>query len=301
VKAPPTREASLDSPPSTPPALELAFVPRVYSASEPSPPLSALPYPSAQEYLKQDYQDATSSHYFDPRGSPRRPVDVGRPSVPEQLLAPHPCPSAVMGGLRRDSCDNAPASEHGPYSPQNHIYVPPSGGLLMTGSHAINGMSNPATYSIYGAYVPPTHVPTQSSDVSMHTNVSLVEPQPRSDLRDMQGQPPRAIIATNQSHPVPSSDSPSPVSSLSISSHSSEHSPPLYQKPNFTIPPANGVTYTLPGPAQSTQLQTPTTEHYHSSHFIPEAIYNPTASWQSSISDTRRMSAVQGEETGFAL
>ncbi|KAI0254657.1 hypothetical protein BJV78DRAFT_1120506, partial [Lactifluus subvellereus] len=67
VKVPPASEASLDSPPSTPPALELAFVPRVYSASEPSPPLSAWPYPSAQEYVKQDYLDpAAPSRYFDP-------------------------------------------------------------------------------------------------------------------------------------------------------------------------------------------------------------------------------------------
>jgi hypothetical protein len=42
---PPAPEAPLDSPPSTPPALELAVVPHIYSASEPSPPLSASSYP----------------------------------------------------------------------------------------------------------------------------------------------------------------------------------------------------------------------------------------------------------------
>lgn len=286
----------------------MAFVPRVYSASEPSPPLSALPYPLAQEYVKQDYLDpAASSRYFDPRGSPRRPVDAGRPSVTEPLLAPHTCPSVVMGGFRRDSSDNASGSERGPYSSQNHIYVPPSGGLAMTGSHAINGMSNAATYTMYGPYVPPTHPPpnqlstAQSSDVSMHRGISLVEPQPRNDLRAVQGQPLRTIISTNQSHipPVPSSDSPSPVSSLSLSSHGSEHSPPLYQKHNFTIPPANDVTYTVPGPPQPTQLQTPATEHYHSPHLIvSEAMYT---SWQHSLSDTRRMSAAHGEGVGFVL
>ncbi|KAH9977821.1 hypothetical protein BGW80DRAFT_1455977 [Lactifluus volemus] len=311
VKVPPTREASLDSPPLTPPALEQAFVPRVYSASEPSPPLSALPCPSAQEYLEQqDYQDATApSRYFDPRGPPCRPVDASRPSVPEQLLLNPPCPSAAMGGLRPDSCDNTSGTEHGSYSPQNHIFVPPSGGLLMTGSHAINGMSNP--FSIYGAYAPPTHPPpnqvpsTQSSDVSIHANVSLVEPQPQSDLRSTQAQSLRTVIATNPPHlsPVPSSNSPSPVSSLSISSHSSDHSPLLYQKPNFPIPPANGVTYGLPGPPQSTQLQAPATERYHPSQLISE-IYNrvnPTASWQSSISDARRNPAVHGEGAEFVL
>jgi hypothetical protein len=311
VKVPPTREASLDSPPLTPPALEQAFVPRVYSASEPSPPLSALPCPSAQEYLEQqDYQDATTpSRYFDPRGPPCRPVDASRPSVPEQLLLNPPCPSAAMGGLRPDSCDNTSGTEHGSYSPQNHIFVPPSGGLLMTGSHAINGMSNP--FSIYGAYAPPTHPPpnqvpsTRSSDVSIHANVSLVEPQPQSDLRSTQAQSLRTVIATNPPHlsPVPSSNSPSPVSSLSISSHSSDHSPLLYQKPNFPIPPANGVTYGLPGPPQSTQLQAPATERYHPSQLISE-IYNrvnPTASWQSSISDARRNPAVHGEGAEFVL
>jgi hypothetical protein len=257
---PPTREASLDSPPSTPPALEPACTPCVYSASEPSPLLSALLYPSAQEYLKLDYQDGpTPSHYFNLRGSPRHPAEAGHPSVPEQLqlqlLAPPPCPSTVMGGLRHDSCDNASGSEHGPYSPPNHIYVPPSGGLLMARSHSINSMSNPAPYTIYSAYVllahpPPNPVPPMlSSDISMHTNVSPVEPQPHSDLRGIQEQPLRTIVTTNQPHlsPIPSSDSPSPVSSLLLSSPSSEHSPLLYQKPNFTIPPVNGVTYTLLG------------------------------------------------------
>jgi hypothetical protein len=120
VKVPLTREAPLDSPPSTPPALELACVLHVYSTSESSPPLSALLYPSAQEYLKPDYQDGpTPLHYFDPHGSPRHPAEAGHLSVPKQLqlqlLAPPPCPSTVMGGLHCDSCDNASGSEHGPY------------------------------------------------------------------------------------------------------------------------------------------------------------------------------------------
>lgn len=306
-------EAPLDSPPSTPPALELAVVPRVYSASEPSPPLSALSYPPVEEYIKQDYQDiVTSSRCFDPRGSPRPVFDTGRPPPSEELLSPI-CPSLVMRGLRRDSCDNTSGNEHGPFPPQNHIYVPPSAGaLVMTGSHAINGMSNTATYGMYGTYIPLTHPPpnhapsTQSSNVSMRADVSLVHPQPRDGHIDSQGQP--SCSGTSSNRPqislATSSDSPSPVSSLSLSSHSSEHSPLLYQKHHFSMAVSNGMTYPLRGPPQPTQFQITATEHYHHSDLIPtEEIYsrgNTTAPWQHSLSDARGISAMH-TGVGFIL
>jgi hypothetical protein len=306
---PPAPEVPLDSPPTTPPALELAVVPRVYSASEPSPPLSASYYPSAQEYVKQDYQDAvTAAYYFDPRGS-RRAFDPGPLSATEELLSP-PCPSVVMRDLRRDSCDNASGNEHGPFPPKDHIYVPSSGALVMTGSHAINGLSNTATYTMYGTFAPSTHPPpnhappTQSSSASMCVNVSLVQPQPRVDPSDMQGQPLCTSISSNQPHmsPVTSSDSPSPVSSVS---RASEHSPRLlYQKPNFSTAIANGMTDQLRGPPRPTQFQPSATEHYHPLGSIPsEGIYSrgsTSVPWQNLLSDARGPSAMHGG-VGFVL
>ncbi|KAI0307198.1 hypothetical protein B0F90DRAFT_1686153 [Multifurca ochricompacta] len=311
VKVPPVPETLTDSPPSTPPALELAFVPRVYSASEPSPPLSTLPilYPPTQEYVKQDYQDATTpSPYFDPRGSPRRAFDARCASAPEQLTSPSTCPSAAMDGLRHDSCDNPSSDEHSPFNHQNHIYPPSSGALVITESHAINDMSSAVTYGMYGAYAPPTHPPppnrvplTQSSDTPLHTDVSIVQPQPRSN------QPLTSNVPSNQAHisPVPSSNSPSPVSSLSMSSHSSEHSSSLYQKHDYNMATVNGLTYSLPGPPQSTQIETEyvATTHYHSSQLIPtESIYGrgvATAPWENSLSDTRGIPGAHGKAFGL--
>jgi hypothetical protein len=307
---PPAPEAHLDSPPTTPPALELAVVPRVYS-SEPSPPLSASPYPSAQEYVKQDYQDAvTAAYYFDPRGS-RRAFDPGPLSPPEELLSP-PCPSAVMRDLRRDSCDNASGNEHGPFPSKDHIYVPSSGALVMP-SHAINGFSNTVTYTMYGTFGPSTHPPpnhtppTQSSNTSMCVDVSLVQPQPRDNPSDTQGRPLCSSIPSNQPHmsPVTPSDSPSPVSSLSRSSRGSEHSPHLlYQKPNFPTAIANGMTDPLRGPPRPTQFQPSAIEHFHPLGLIPsEGIYNrgsTIAPWQNLLSDARGTSAMHGG-VGFVL
>ncbi|KAH9965969.1 hypothetical protein BC827DRAFT_1181288 [Russula dissimulans] len=309
VKAlPPTPEASLDSPPSTPPALELAVVPHVYS--EPSPPWSALSYPSVREYVKQDYQDAVPvSHYFDPRGSPRRAFDAGRPPAPEELLSPT-CPSEVIRGVRRDPGDNASGSEHGP--PQDHIYVPSSGALLMTGSHAINGLSNTAPYAMYGTYArstqpPLNHTPpTQSSDASMRIDVSFLQPRARAGPSNTRGQPLYTGIPSNQSHisPVTSSDSPSPVSSLSLSPHSPEHSPSLYQKPQFTMAVANDMTYPSRGPSQPAQLQASAPTHYHPPELIPvEEMYphgRTTTPWQNSLSHVRGVSATHGG-VGFVL
>ena len=304
---PPAPEAPSDSPPSTPPALELAVVPHIYSASEPSPPLSASAYPPVQEYVKQDYQNAvTASSYFDPRGS-RRAFDVGPLSAPEELLSPT-CPSAVMRDLRRDSCDNTSGNEHGPFPSKNHIYVPSSGALVMTGSHAINGLSNTATYTMYGTFAPPTHslpdhAPTaQLSNASMCVDVPLVRPQPLD-----QRQPLCTDIPSNPSHisPVTPSESPSPVSSLSRSSQSSEHSPhSLYQKHNFSSAIANGMTDQLRGPPRPTQLQASATKHYHHMGLIPsDGTYSrgsTTTSWQDVLSDARGMSAMQGG-VGFVL
>jgi len=307
VKAlPPAPEALLDSPPSTPPALELAVVPRVYS--EPSPPWSALSYPSVREYVKQDYQDAVPvSHYFDPRGSPRRAFDAGRPPAPEELLSPT-CPSEIIRGVRRDPCDNGSGNEHAP--PQDHIYVPSSGALLMTGSHAL---SNTAPYAMYGTFVrstqpPLNHTPpTQSSDASMRIDVSFLQPRAQAEPSDTQGQPLYTGIPSNQPHisPVTSSDSPSPVSSLSLSPHSSGHSPSLYQKPQFTMAVANDMTYPLRGPSQPTQLQASATAHYHptSELIAVDEMYNrgsTTTPWQNSLSHVRGIPATHGD-VGFVL
>ena len=296
---PPTPEPRPDSPPITPPALELAVVPHVYSASEPSPPLSASPYPSVQEYVKQDYQDAgTAAYYYDPRGS-RRAFDPGPLSAPEELLSPT-CPSVVMRDLRRDACDNASGNEHGPFPPKGHIYVPSSGALVMSGSHAINGLSNTTTYATYGTFAPSAHSPpkyappTHSSNTSMCGDVSLVQQQPRGDPNDPQGQPLCNSVSLNQYHmsPVTPSDSPSP--SLSQSSRSSEHSSHLlYQKHDFSTVIADGMTDPLRGPPRPTQMQASSTEHYHSLGLVPsEGIYGRgsiIAPWQNPLSDARGM------------
>ena len=309
---PPTPEAPLDSPPSTPPALELAVVPHIYSASEPSPPLSASSYPLVQEYVKQDYQSAvTASSYFDPRGS-HRAFDVGPLSAPEELLSPA-CPSAVTRDLRRDSCDNTPGNEHGPFPPKNQIYVPSSGALVMTGSHAINGLSNSVTYTMYGTFATPTHPPpdhaptVQPSNASMCVDVPLVRPQPRNNPSDTQRQPLCTNIPSNYSHisPVTPSESPSPVSSLSRSSQSSDHSPHLlYQKHNPSPAIVNGMTDPLRGPSRPTQLQASPTEHYHHMGLIPsDRTYSrrsTTAPWQNVLSDARGTSAMHGG-VGFVL
>ena len=290
VKAPPVSEAPPDSPPSTPPALELAFVPRVYS-SEPSPYMSnvSILYPPVQEYVKQDYQDAVPQpRYFDPRGSPH-------------------C------GFPRDSCVQPAGSELGSYSPQHRIYTPSSGCLVMTESHTISDMPNTATYGAYGACPPPNHPPphrlspTRSIDPSMHADVSLVQPQPRSNLHNRQGLPLHTNLQLIQSHlsPITSPDSPSPVSSLSMSSHSSEHSPSAYQKHNLTTTAVSGMTYPLPEPSQQVQNDYTITEHYHSSQLIhAEAEYGramPTASWQNRLSDVRGMPVTPGEGVGFVF
>jgi hypothetical protein len=308
---PPAPEAPLDSPPSTPPALELAVVPHIYSASEPSPPLSASSYPPVQEYVKQDYQNAvTASSYFDPRGS-HRAFDVGPLTAPEELLSPA-CPSAVMRDLRRDSCHNTSGNEHGPFPPKNHIYVPSSGALVMTGSHAINGLSNTATYAMYGTFAPPhsppDHTPTaQSSNASMCVDVPLVRPQPRDNPSDTQRQPLCTNIPSNHSHisPITPSESPSPVSSLSRSSQSSEDSPHLlYQKHNFSPAIVNGMTDPLRGPPRPTQLQASATEHYYHMGLIPsDGTYSrgsTTAPWQNVLSDARGTTAMH-EGGGFVL
>ncbi len=305
---PPAPEAPSDSPPSTPPALELAVVPHIYSASEPSPPLSASSYPSVQEYVKQDYQDAvTVASYFDPRGACRA-FHAGPLSAPEELLS---CPSAVMRDLRRDSCDNTSGSEHGPCPPENHIYVPSSGALVMTGSHAMNGLSNSATYTMYGTFAPPTHSspnhpPTQSSNASTCVDMPLVQPHPRDNL-STHGQPLCTNISSNHPHisPVTPTESPSPVSSLSRSSQSSEHSPHLlYQKHTFSPVIANGMIDPLPGPPRPTQHQAPATEHYHTMGLMSSGgIYNhgsTTAPWQHLTSDARETAAMHGG-VGFAL
>jgi hypothetical protein len=292
VKASPVPEALRDSPPSTPPALELAFVPRVYS-SEPSPSISNLSilYPPVQEYIKQDFQEAVPQpHYFDPRGSPH-------------------C------GFPRDSCVQSAGSELGSFSPQHRIYTPSSGCLVMTGSHTISDMPNTATYGVYGACLPPDHPPpnrlspTRSIVSSMHADVSLVQPQPRSNLHNRRALPLHTNLQSIQSHlsPVPSPNSPSPVSSLSMSSHSSEHSPSAYQKHNLTATAVSGMTYPLPESSQLTQVQNDyaITEHYHSSQLIPtEAEYSramSTASWQNRLSDVRGMPATPGDGVGFVL
>lgn len=313
---PPAPEAP-DSPPSTPPALELAVAtPHIYSASEASPPLSASSYPSVQEYVKQDYQNPVAApSYFDPRGS-RRAFDIGldRPlSASEDLLSPV-CPSAVMRDLRRDSCDNTSGNEHGPFPPKNHIYVPSSGTLVMTGSHAINGLSNTATYTMYGTFAPPTHSPpdhaptAQSGNASMCIDVPLVRAQPRDNPSDTQRHPLRTNIPSNHSHisPVTPSESPSPVSSLSRSSQSSEDSPHLlYQKHNFSPAIVNGMTDPLRGPPRPTQLQASATEHYYHMGLIPssDGTYSrgsTTAPWQNVLSDARGNSGMHGG-VGFVL
>ena len=280
AKAPPVPDAPPDSPPSTPPALELAFVPRVYS-SEPSPSISNLPilYPPAQEYVKQDYQEAVPQpHYFDPRGSPH-------------------C------GFPRDTCVQPAGSELGSFSPQHRIYTSSAGGLVMAESNPISDMPNTATYGVYGACPPPNHLPdrfspTQSIDTSMHADTSLVQPHPRSNLR---GLPLRTNLQPLQSHqsPIPSPNSPSP--SLSMSSHGSEHSPSAYQKHNLTTTAVSGMRY----PPPQVQNNYTITEHYHSSQFIPtEVEYSraiPAASWQNRLSDIRGMPARPGEGVEFVL
>jgi hypothetical protein len=271
-------------------------------------------YPSVREYVKQDYQDAvTPSHYFDPRGSPHRAFDAGRPSAAEELLSPT-CPSVVIHGLRRDSCDNASGDDHAPFPPQNHIYVPSSGALVMTGPHAINSMTNTATFTTYGTYVPSTHPPpshappTQSSNAPMRVDVSLAQPQPRDDTRYMQGQLSGTGVPSNQPHisPITSSDSPSPVSSLSLSSHSSEHSPSLYQKHHYTMAIASDLTYPLRGPPQPTQIQVTPLEVYHPSDLVPtQGSYNRGSTslpWQNPLSAARGISAMHGHGgSGFVL
>jgi hypothetical protein len=298
---PPAPETPLDSPPITPPALELAVVPHVYSASEPSPPLSASPYPSVPEYVKQDYQDAaTAAYYFDPRGS-RRAFDPGPLSSREELLSPT-CPSVAMRDLRRDACDNASGNEHGPFPPKDHIYVPSSGALVMTGSHAINGLSNTATHAMYGTFTPSTHSPpkyappTQSSNASMCVDVSLDQQRPRGHPIYAQGQPLRTSISSSQLHmsPITPFDSPSPVPSLSQSSQGSEHSPHLlYQKHEFSRAISSGMTDPPRGPPRPTQIQASSTENYHFLGLIPSGdIYgrgSTTAPWQNLLSDARGM------------
>ncbi|KAN0131345.1 hypothetical protein V8E53_010722 [Lactarius tabidus] len=283
AKAPPVPEAPPDSPPSTPPALELAFVPRVYS-SEPSPsmPNLSILYPPAQEYVKQDYQEAVPHpHYFDPRGSPNY-------------------------GFPRDTCVQPAGSELDSFSPQHRIYTSSTGGLVMAESNPISDMPNTATYGVYGACPPPNHPPpdrlspAQSIDTSMHADVSLVQPQPRSNLR---GLPLHTNLQSIQSHqsPIPSPNSPSPVSSLSMSSHSSEHSPSAYQKHNLTATTVSGMRY----PPPQVQNDYTITEHYHSSQFLPtEAEYSraiSTSSWQNRLSDVRGMPATPGEGVEFVL
>ena len=246
-------------------------------------------YPPVQEDVKQDYQEALHQpHYFDPRGSPQ-------------------C------GFPRDSCVQPAGSELGSFSPQHRIYTPP-GCLAMTESHTMSDMPNTATYGVYGACPPPNHPPPnrlspmRSIDPSIH-DVSLVQPQPRSNLHNRQGLPLHTNLRSIQSHlsPIPSPNSPSPVSSLSISSHSSEHSPSAYQKHSLTTTAVSGMTYPLSEPSQLSQVQNdyPITEHYHSSQFIPtEAEYSRTmsaASWQDRLSDVRGMPATPGEGVGFVL
>ena len=280
TKATPVPEAPPDSPPSTPPALELAFVPRVYS-SEPSPSMSNLPilYPPAQEYVKQDYQEVVPQpHYFDPRGSPH-------------------C------SFPRDTCVQPAGSELGSFSPQHRIYASSAGGPVMAETNPISDMPNTATYGVYGACPPPNHPPdrlspTQSIDTSMHADTSLVRPHPRSNLR---GLPLHTNLQPLQSHqsPIPSPNSPSP--SLTMSSHSSEHSPSAYQKHNLTTTAVSGMRY----PPPQAQNDYTITEHYHSSQFIPtEAEYSraiPAASWQNRLSDIRGMPATPGEGVEFVL
>lgn len=277
VKAPPV-PAPPDSPPSTPPALELAFVPRVYS-SEPSP---SILYPPAQEYIKQDYQEAVPHpHYFDPRGSPNY-------------------------GFHRDTCVQPAGSELGSFSPQHRTYTSSAGGLVMAESNSLCDMPITATYGVYGACPPPNHPPpdrlspTQSIDTSMHADVSPVQPQPRNNIRRL---PLHTNLQSIQSHqsPIPSPNSPSPVSSLSMSSHSSEHSPSVYQKPNLTTTAVSGMRY----PPPLVQSDYTITEHYHSSQFLPtESEYSraiPTASWHNRLSDVRGMPATPGEGVEFVL
>ncbi len=291
AKAPPVSEAPPDSPPSTPPALELAFVPHVYSSSEPSPSMSNLSilYPPALEYVKQDYQEVVSQpNYFDPRGSPH-------------------C------GFR-DSCIQPAASELGSFSLQHRIYNPSSGGPVMTESHIISDMPNTATYGVYSACPPANHPPpsrlspTQSIGPSMHADVSLVHPRPRSNFRDRQELPLHTNLKSIQSHlsPIPSSSSPSPVSSLSMSSHSSEHSPSAYQKHSLTTVVVNSLAYPPSEPSQTQVQNDYTMTDFHSSQFIPtETEYNravsSSASWQNRLSDVRGMAATPGEGVGFVL
>ncbi|KAH9045444.1 hypothetical protein EDB85DRAFT_31979 [Lactarius pseudohatsudake] len=245
-------------------------------------------YPPAQEYVKQDYQEVVpQSHYFDPRGSPQ-------------------C------GFPHDSCGQPAGSELGSFSPQHRIYTPSSGGLVITESHAMSDMPDTATYGVYGACPPPNHhlldrlSPTQSIDIdrSMHADASIVQPQPRSNLHNRHGLPLHTNLQSIQSHlsPIPSPNSPSPVSSLSMSSHSSEHSPSAYQKHNLTTAAVSGMTYTLPEQPQLTQVQNDytITEHYHTSQLIPtDAEYHraiSTVSWHNRSSDVRGMPAGEGVE-----
>jgi hypothetical protein len=281
VKASPVPDVPPDSPPSTPPALELAFVPHVYS-SEPSPSMSnpSILYPPAQEYVKQDYQEAVPRpHFFDPRGSPH-------------------C------GVPLDARVQPAGSELGSFSPQHRIYASSAGSLVMAESHPINDMPRTATYGVYGACPPPNHPlpdrlsPAQSINTSMHADVSLVQPHPRSNLR---GPPLHTNLQSIQSHqsPIPSPNSPSP--SLTMSSHSSEHSPSAYQKHNLTTAAVSGMRY----PPPQVQNDYTITEHYHSSQFIPpEAEYSraiSTAPWQNRLSDVRGMPATPGEGVEYVL
>lgn len=286
VKAPPA-EAPPDSPPSTPPALELAFVPRVYS-SEPSPsmPNLSILYPPTQEYVKQDYQEAVPQpHYFDPRGSPNY-------------------------GYPRDACAQPAGSELDSFSSQHRIYTSSAGGVVMAEANPLSDMPNTTAYGVYGACPPPNHPPpppppdhlspTQSIDTSMHADVSLVQPQPRNNIRRL---PLHTNLQSMQSHqsPIPSPNSSSPVSSLSMSSHSSEHSPSVYQKHNLTTTAVNDMRY----PPPQVQSDYNITEHYHSSQFLPaETEYSraiSTAPWQNRLSDVRGMPATPGEGVEFVL
>lgn len=182
----------------------------------------------------------------------------------------------------------------------------------MTGSHAINGLSNTATYTMYGTFAPPhsppDHAPTaQSGNASMCVGVPLVRPQPRDNPNNAQRQPLCTNIPSNHSHvsPVTPSESPSPVSSLSRSSQSSEDSPQLlYQKHNFSPAIVNGMTDPLRGPPRPTQLQASSTEQYYHMGLIPsDGTYSrgsTTAPWQNVLSDGRGTSAMHGG-VGFVL
>ena len=179
----------------------------------------------------------------------------------------------------------------------------------MAEANPLSDMPNTTAYGVYGACPPPNHPPppppdhlspTQSIDTSMHADVSLVQPQPRNNIRRL---PLHTNLQSMQSHqsPIPSPNSSSPVSSLSMSSHSSEHSPSAYQKHNLTTTAVNDMRY----PPPQVQSDYNITEHYHSSQFLPaETEYSraiSTAPWQNRLSDVRGMPATPGEGVEFVL